>query len=91
MKEIKTFPREMVVWDREDKKEIRLVIADFGEEYNHRYVVDGLYTLNGKKCRESFCFAEELQEVVSKIDAPQRYFTLTFCISRYGSISFVLQ
>lgn len=73
----KTFPREMIVWDKEDEKERRLVIADFGKEYNRRYVVDGLYLFDGKKCKESFYFAEEIEE---KVDEPQRCFILTFQI-----------
>ena len=67
----------MFVWDKEDEKERRLVIADFGEEYNRRYVVDGLYPFDGKKCKESFYFAEEIEE---KSEEPKRCFILTFQI-----------
>lgn len=81
---IKTFPREMLVWDddefNDDPPEVRTVIHDLGEEYEYRYLVeDGLWNDSTKKHHSMYRFAKEIAEEST------RYFFLTYSVLRQNT------
>lgn len=85
---IKTFPREMLVWDdaefNDAPPEVRVVIHDLGEEYECRYLVeDGLWNYSTKKSHSMYKYAKEIDEEDS--NEPKRYFFLTFSIFRQNT------
>lgn len=84
---IKTFPREMLVWDgdqsNDDPPEVKVVIHDLGEEYGYRYLVeDGLCYDSAKKRFSMYRFAEE---IVEEPIEPTRYFFLTYSVLRQNT------
>lgn len=91
-KEIKTFPREMLVWDDEDyddnPPEVRTVIQDMGEEYAYRYLVDDGVSIfdTNKKLVTFFKHVKEIEVESTKSDEFSdefaRYFFLTFSVER---------
>lgn len=87
VKEIKSFPREMLVWDgdafNDDPPEVRTVLHDLGEEYEYRYLVeDGLWEYSTKKHHTMYRFAKE---IVEEPIEPTRYFFLTYSVLRQNT------
>lgn len=85
---IKTFPREMLVWDDDDdEQELMTVIHDLGEEYDYRYLVeDGSSDFSMKKRHSMYKFAKEIAEESSEtLDESTRYFFLTYSVLRQNT------
>ncbi len=81
---IKIFPREMLVWDTDDRpRRILTVFQDLGAEYEYRYLVEDGVNLYNKKIFTYYRYAKEIIEEDS--NEPKRYFFLTFSVSRQNT------